>query len=156
MQLPDAALKILRGMSKSVAIVATKTLCKTIRLPVDSFIPTTDGEGRVLINFIKAFSKAIRGTNTAQPRPEWLMNADYVKELYFYSDPVTEEKIIRLYTDFQMQLEANNIYDPTIAMRATAQDGRALLRHPRDDKAQQIWHAIMSFIEKCSNLEAFT
>lgn len=83
------------------------------------------------------------------------MNPNYVKELSFYPDPKTEEKVIKLFTTFTQQLEANDIFDPSIAKRATLQDGKELLEHPRDITFQQYWYTILSFIEQCPNLEVF-
>lgn len=155
-------------MTKSIGTAATKTICKTIRLPTDSFTNTNVHSGRTLINFITAFTKSARRVSgrmhpvhdpPAVPNfklPSWSMNPEYVKELYFYPDPVCEERIIKLFVGFNQQLEANDIFNPSIATRATLQDGKQLLEHPRDTTFQEYWYTILFFIEHCTNLEVFT
>lgn len=138
-------------VSKSISTAATKAACKTLQIAT-SITASFDSPG--LTRFIPSFVACIQ-RNPNGPRLPWLMNANYVKELDFYTDPLQAEKAIRLHETFRQQLEANNLTDPSIAMRATMQDGKAIFENPRDVRRQEIWHCVLVFIEHCQNLEVF-
>lgn len=148
-------MKEVRLISKSIGTAATKAYCKTIRLPVDTFYGGPLVTNR-LGNFVTQLLDSAKKAGPKLKLESWLISPEYVKELVFYADPLASGMLTGLFTDFYLQLEANEIFDASIAVRAARQEGRKFLVHPRGETQQQYWVQIMYLIEKCSNLEVFT
>lgn len=153
--LPAFTLKEMRLISKSIGTAATKAYSKTIRLPVDTFYGGPLVTNR-LGNFVTQLLDSAKRAGPKLKLESWLISPEYVKELVFYADPLASGMLTGLFTDFYLQLEANDIFDASIAVRAARQEGRKFLVHPRGETQQQYWVQIMYLIEKCSNLEVFT